>query len=139
MNISFTIQGEPVAKGRPRISTRGGYARAYTPKKTKDFEELIKYTVPREDPLWEQDLHVEVKVFKKIPKAFNKKKKSDALRGILRPKTRPDIDNYLKTPLDALNGHIFKDDSQVVSIHAEKWYSEEPRLEVTVRTYDPQD
>ena len=33
--IDFWFQGEPVGKGRPRFTRQG---RAYTPKKTRDYE-----------------------------------------------------------------------------------------------------
>ncbi|MCC0627793.1 RusA family crossover junction endodeoxyribonuclease, partial [Clostridioides sp. ES-S-0171-01] len=41
MRVNFTIDGEPVGKGRPRMNT---YAkRTYTPNKTKNYEDLIKW------------------------------------------------------------------------------------------------
>lgn len=39
--IEFTIPGVPVAKGRPKFSTRGGYAQAYTPSKTTKAEQFV--------------------------------------------------------------------------------------------------
>ena len=35
--------------------------------------------------------------------------------------TRPDVDNYAKCVLDALNGLAYRDDSQVVDLHVVKW------------------
>ena len=29
--VRFTVPGEPVGKGRPRLSSRNGFAHAYTP------------------------------------------------------------------------------------------------------------
>ena len=37
----FTVYGEPVAKGRPRFSTRGKFPVAYTPEKTKTYESEV--------------------------------------------------------------------------------------------------
>ena len=37
--------------------------------------------------------------------------------------TRPDIDNIQKACFDALNGLLFKDDSQIVSVTATKWHA----------------
>jgi Holliday junction resolvase RusA-like endonuclease len=48
----------------------------------------------------------------------------------MRPLTRPDIDNYCKAPLDALNGIVWRDDSQVVELTVSKFYSSRPRLEL---------
>ena len=39
MNFEITIPGNPVAKGRPRVSRYG----TYTPKKTADFESYVEY------------------------------------------------------------------------------------------------
>jgi len=44
--------------------------------------------------------------------------------------TRPDLDNYVKFMLDALEGYIWDNDSCVVQIHAAKSYSEAPRTEL---------
>ncbi len=45
---------------------------------------------------------------------------------------RPDLDNWLKLPMDAMNGIAYADDGQVVSFpHTGKWYDPgRPRLEV---------
>lgn len=42
MQIMFTIYGEPVAKGRPRFAKRGNYVQAYTPVKTKTYEDEVR-------------------------------------------------------------------------------------------------
>ena len=46
---------------------------------------------------------------------------------------RPDIDNYIKLVLDALNGVFYKDDSQICHIEAIKKYSQDPRTVVEIR------
>ena len=38
--IRFTVYGEPIAKGRPRMGKWG----AYTPEKTVRYEELVKFS-----------------------------------------------------------------------------------------------
>jgi len=45
---------------------------------------------------------------------------------------KPDLDNLIKLIKDACNKIIWKDDAQVVSIFAEKVYSETPRKEVII-------
>ncbi len=42
--IEFTVYGEPVAQGRPRASTRGGFVKMYDAKKSKDFKQYVKPT-----------------------------------------------------------------------------------------------
>ena len=42
-SIDFTIPGEPVGKGRPRAFVmKGAGIRMYTPKKTVNYENLVK-------------------------------------------------------------------------------------------------
>ena len=76
-------------------------------------------------------LEVIVTVILPVPGSYSKTRRERCLAGLDRPIVRPDLDNYLKC-LDALNGIVWKDDSQVVMITAQKKYGEEPRMIVTV-------
>lgn len=132
--IQFTVYGEPVAQGRPRFSTQGGFTKAYDPVKSKDFKKYVKLVASEHRPvqLLEGPLKLEVKIYKSTLKSFSKKKKQQAEEGILRPTTKPDVDNFAKGVKDALDSVIWKDDSQVVELVISKWYSETPRIEVTI-------
>lgn len=46
--------------------------------------------------------------------------------------SKPDIDNLVKFVLDALNGHLYKDDSQIVSLTAIKQYAETSCIEISI-------
>lgn len=48
------------------------------------------------------------------------------------PTKKPDIDNIAKSILDALNKLAYRDDTQVVTLHMEKHYAEDPRVEVEI-------
>ncbi len=126
--IKLIVPGEPVAKGRPRVTKWG----TYTPEKTKNYETLVKelYFVEHGQTLLEGQLKIEVGAYFRIPKSTSKKKKEQMIRGIIRPVKRPDWDNVGKIVTDALNGIAYDDDSQIVSATVEKYYSEEPRVEV---------
>ena len=67
-----------------------------------------------------------------VPASWSRKKRADALAGIIRPTSKPDADNYAKAALDAFNQIVFVDDSQVVDLSVRKIYAETPRLVVTV-------
>lgn len=54
--------------------------------------------------------------------------------GLIRPATRPDCDNYSKA-CDALNGIVWGDDGQIVTLTVEKRWSARPRLEVLVQPW----
>ena len=137
--IKFTYHGEAVGKGRPRVTARGGkFAHAYTPKKTKDFEDAIRFEFMASNceqmPVYsrEQPLKATVLVGVSIPKSYSKKKQALCRDRFIAPSKKPDIDNILKAIFDALNGSAFEDDSQITKVTAEKVYAEEPFVEVMI-------
>jgi Holliday junction resolvase RusA-like endonuclease len=65
-----------------------------------------------------------------IPQSWSKKKQALARANALRPCSRPDIDNYIKAVFDGGNEIIWKDDSQVVSLQARKFYTDTPGISV---------
>ncbi len=69
-------------------------------------------------------LHLDATFFVRIGPSTNHKEDSWAL-------TRPDLDNYVKFLLDALN-FLYKDDSQIVSMYVRKIYHLNPRTEFTL-------
>lgn len=133
--IQFTVYGEPVAQGRPRFSHQGDFVRAYDPSKSKDFKKYVKLVASQNRPnkIFEGPISMEVKIYKASLKSFSKKKAAQAEEGVLRPLTKPDVDNYVKGVKDALKSVIWRDDSQVVELHISKWYSETPRIEITIK------
>ena len=136
--IKFKYHGEAVGKGRPRVSRRGGYVHTYTPEKTRVFEEAIRFEFMAGNsetmPVYpkEKSLKADVTIGVSIPKSYTKKKYALCRDRVMMPAKKPDIDNILKAVFDALNGYAFEDDSQIVEIHAEKYYSEEPFVEVEI-------
>ncbi|BAU27610.1 Holliday junction resolvase RusA-like endonuclease [Aneurinibacillus soli] len=138
--IQFTIYGEPVAQGRPRATMIAGKARMYDPSKSRGYKEYVKLAAADHAPaaLLEGPLVLTVNVYRSIPKSYSNKKKTQAEAGEIRPTSKPDVDNYVKGIKDALNKVIWKDDSQVVSITAGKFYSQKPRIEVKVQVLEEQ-
>ena len=56
-------------------------------------------------------------------------------KGYIRPNKTPDLDNYTKLALDALNDILWEDDRYIIEIHATKYYSTtQPRLDITLDT-----
>jgi Holliday junction resolvase RusA-like endonuclease len=133
--IQFVVYGEPVAQGRPKFSTRGGFVKAYDPAKSRDYKYYVKLAASEHAPkaLLEGPLGMVLTVYRSTPKSFSKIKAALAESGRLTPTTKPDIDNYLKGVKDALKGVIWKDDSQVVEVFARKRYSARPRIEVKIK------
>ena len=128
MKVEFTIPVKPVAKQRPRLAKNG---HVYTPTNTKVFEHIVAIAYGNR-PCFKKE-YIKVKaIFRfKIPKSYSKKKVSQALEGIIMP-TRADIDNYLKSLLDGLNGVAWTDDRYIVKIEAEKKYANEEGIDVII-------
>lgn len=132
--LRLVIPGIPAAKGRPRITTVGGHARAFTPAKTRAYETRIADagaaamdgTAP-----FDQPLQVTITAFVAMPKSLSQVKRAAAIDGALKPVTRPDVDNYAKV-LDGLNGVVWRDDAVVCDLAVRKRYAISPRLEIVV-------
>ena len=127
--ISFIIYGDPIAKGRARV-TKKGYA--YTPQKTQVAEQSFQYQSlkHRPDKPLNGPIFIDLVFYRSIPRSFSKKKRTLAILEAIIPTTRPDLDNLTKLVKDAMNGIFYIDDSQVVGMKCEKFYSETPRIEV---------
>lgn len=137
--ITFTIPGEPVAKGRPRATTVGGHARMYTPAKTAAYEQLVAVyasAAMKKAPLLEHPVRLHLGIYCKVPGTWSKKRRADALAGIERPAKKPDIDNIIKAVADGMNGIVWIDDSQIVELTCSKWYALEPYVSVNVASAD---
>ena len=110
----------------------------YDPKQSKDYKQFVSLIARQHAPKTKLEgaLSVRMKIYRQIPKSTTKKDRALFLAGIKRPVVKPDIDNYTKGVLDALNNIIYHDDSQVVDLYASKFYSDKPRVELEVREID---
>jgi Holliday junction resolvase RusA-like endonuclease len=130
--LIFSVEGDPVGKQRPRFTKTG---RTYTPKKTSDYEGMIAdkamVAMGPATPL-ETPVAVYIYINHAIPASYSKKRKEDCLNRFERPK-KPDLDNVAKAYLDAMNGIVYKDDVQVVSLHVTKRYDTIASVHVCVK------
>ena len=125
MKVDFTIPSAPVPKSRPRLNTNTG--RAFTDDKTRIFENIVSLAYGARHYFDDSYIRIRMKFKFEVPKSYSKKKRIEALEGKIRP-TKADIDNYIKSVLDGLNGKAFKDDRYIYAILAEKEYSEEASI-----------
>lgn len=143
MKVKFCILGEPTGKGRPRFRNAGAFVQTYTPKGTADYEKLVKMEYHRQcnDFRFPDDQMLEVKIaaYYGIPKSTSKKKRAMMTSHQIRPMKKPDLDNVVKILLDPLNNVAYKDDVQIVDCQVRKFYSETPRVVVTIREAVPLD
>lgn len=134
ITVLLKIPGEPIAQGRPRFRKHANFVTTYDPRESKQYKEMVKriasetYGLPPIDSA----VRMTLDVYKSMPKSFSKAKRESALKGDLRPSSKPDWDNYAKGVADALNGVCYVDDGQIVSATVNKYYSDEPRVEVTI-------
>lgn len=116
--IIFTVPGEPMSKQRPRFNTKSG--RAYTPAQTRNVEKLIAETyVATGHGHFVGNISVEIAFY-------------------MGTKRRKDLDNLVKTVLDALNGVAYIDDHMVHLMSAVKFFStpDKARTEIRISQID---
>ena len=135
MQIHFQVEGDPKGKGRPRFSRAGKFTRVYTDKQTLDYEAVIKFFAAQAmgstDPL-ETPVSVFLYIRLPVPQSYSKKRTEACLAGAERPAKKPDIDNVAKCFLDAMNGVVYLDDTQVVDLHIKKLYSAVAGVDVAI-------
>ena len=133
--MNYVVEGTPVGKGRPKFARRGKFVSTYTPTKTRTYEDTIK--VAARQAMTIEPLQTPVTVFVyisvPIPASYSKKRKEACLSGFEKPMKKPDIDNVSKCFLDAMNGIVYVDDVQVISLHMTKVYSTVGMVEVLVK------
>lgn len=124
--ITFVVPRKPVAKGRPRFARLPtGFIRTYTPKATSDFENSVRAIAGRAmdgKTLLDGPVSVRIQFNMQIPKWWPKKKRQAASIFAILPTTKPDLDNLAKSVLDAINGIVFADDSQITDLIITKRY-----------------
>jgi Holliday junction resolvase RusA-like endonuclease len=128
--IQFTVLMPPGAKARARTVVHNGKVRTFTPSKTVDAESMIRLAYFNES---KDRINKPNGVQLSCAFTITKPKSAPKKREIL-PITRPDIDNYIKLVLDALNGYAWEDDSQIIILSAVKRYGDISQIEITIST-----
>lgn len=130
--VAFTVAGDPVPQPRPRVSTAGGFARAYVPKghPVHAYRQALGLAAkaagiaPVAAPV---DVVIDL-VFAR-PKSHRNKA---GIKPTAPALPRADIDNCAKAVLDSLTGIAWEDDSQVSRLVVEKSYGTEGRTTVRI-------
>ena len=135
MQIQFMVKGQPIGKQRPRFALKGGRVQAYTPPKSVHYERQIAKAyreaggkmLPDDIPL-----KVVMRIALRMPMSASKLRKEAMRGGLIKPMTKPDADNVIKSVLDGLNGVAYADDKQVTCIRAVKVYDDDPHITITI-------
>ena len=131
MSIAFSVLGEPVPQPRPRVSTRGGFARAYVPAQhpVHAYRQSLS-AAARAAGLGETGEPLNV-----VIDAVFERPKSHMTKAGVKPTAprlpRPDVDNLAKAVLDALQD-VMGDDTNVARLVVEKSYGTEARTTVRI-------
>lgn len=134
--LHFYVEGNPVGKGRPRFRRTKNFVQTYTDSKTAAWEEKVKSAAKQamgDTPPLEGPVSVYGYFGLPVPASHSKKRTTACLEGREAPSKKPDLDNMAKAVLDAMNGVVFKDDSQIINLHLKKVYSIEVGVNVLVK------
>ncbi len=133
--ISFFVPGLPIAKGRARFTKTG---RAYTPARTTSYEAIVARfggicadLHGLKEP-WEGALAMNLEIVFPAPKGWTIKRREECKTVDVWHTARPDASNVTKAIEDALNGILYKDDSQISVLVVRKRYGIDPGVMVTV-------
>lgn len=130
--VTFTVAGEPVPQPRPRVSTRGGFARAYVP----STHPVHAYRAAIAEEAAKAGLEQTGEPVEVIVDAVFARPKSHMTKKGVKPTApqlpRPDVDNVGKAVLDALQ-NVMGDDTNVRRLVVEKSYGTEARTTVRIQ------
>jgi Holliday junction resolvase RusA-like endonuclease len=130
---TITVPGEPV----PWMRSRGSGARRFTDPRDRAHRALVALYATqamaqlRKAPM-NSYMRLDALFYITPPASASKANKARMLAGHLRP-TSNDIDNLLKSVMDALRGVSYTDDRLIVELgFIAKLYSENPRTEIRI-------
>lgn len=136
MRFEFDI--EPVEQARPRATRFGKGIRLYDPEKVTVYKKRLGMLAKQQmldrglDP-FDGPLKVCMEFYRPVQESISQKERARRLSGVHRPTVKPDLSNYIKALEDALNGILWVDDNLIVSLQADKFYSERPHLIVEIK------
>lgn len=136
--MKFEFDIEPVEQARPRATRFGKGIRLYDPKKVNVFKRKLGILAKQQmldrglEP-FDGPLEVCMEFHRPVQTSLSRKERDKRLLGVHRPTVKPDLDNYIKSTSDALNGILWTDDNLIISLEAKKYYAEQPHLTVEIK------
>jgi Holliday junction resolvase RusA-like endonuclease len=131
--ITFHVPGDPIPQPRPRVSTRGGFARAFVPARhpVHEFRSRVAHAA-RDAGLTRADKPVSIEIVATFGRPRSHLNKSGVKRSAP-TLPRPDVDNVAKAVLDGLQD-VLGDDTKVARLTVEKEWGSAGRTTVRVTT-----
>lgn len=135
--LEFTVLGTPSPQGSKRHVGKG--VMVESSKTLRPWRDLVAWTAReahRPDPPFDGPVNLNLTFTLKRPRAHYRTGKHHAeLRSdapVFHPK-KPDLDKLARAIMDALTtASVWKDDSQVATLHARKTYGDEERVDIIV-------
>ena len=124
------VEGEPIGKGRPRVSSRSGTV--YTPRKTVAYEDALRFAG--------KTVKISARHGPRLLRSFQlsrnrratvrrRKRRWQSAAGFRRSRSRI-LTMSAKSALDGIQDVCFEDDRQIVACVAIKAYDVRARLEI---------
>lgn len=129
--IILKVRGNPIAQKRHRTGRFSNYDPSAGDK--ADLVAAVQQQAPT--PMITSAIILEITLYIERPRSHYGTGKNTAKLKDSAPifvVTRPDIDNYAKFIMDALNGKFWKDDAQIIQLVITKRYSEIPGTQIRV-------
>lgn len=115
--LKFRVKGEPRPKQSFKVALKNGKLFGYTPKLVKLWADLVSIEAKQvmiDREIYSGNLFV-------------------VLDFELSNKRRVDLDNLSKCVLDAMNGIVYKDDSEIMDLEIMKCVGKNPGVSITIK------
>jgi Holliday junction resolvase RusA-like endonuclease len=127
---SFIVYLLPKATPRPRSTSNGSFFYVKGASDNKKF--FLRNVKDMDLPMICTPCKFNCVAYLPIPKSMNPKDQILAEFGFIRPISKPDFDNIVKTYTDMLQDVILVDDALIVEGTSMKYYSWKPRIEFSI-------
>ena len=129
--VTFTVPGDPVPQPRPRVSTRGGYGRAYVPANhpVHEFRSRVAHAAQAAG-LTQTTSPVAITIEATFGRPRSHYRKA-GVKPTAPTLPRPDCDNLAKAVLDALQD-VLGDDTKVSRLLVQKKWAADGYTKVEV-------
>jgi Holliday junction resolvase RusA-like endonuclease len=134
--VEVDVLGIPVPQGSKRVVQ--GHLIDVNHAKLRDWRQLVGAACQEAGQFFDGPVVVGFDFYFPRPKGhFGSGRNAEILKASSPafPATKPDIDKLIRACLDAMTGIVFRDDAQVASLIASKFYADEqpPGVSITIQ------
>jgi len=130
--VTYTLQGDPVALARARMTGRRIWD---AQKQLKLVHGLQLASQHANQPLFQAPIEMHLTFMMRMPQNQSKRQRDKLCHS---PHVfKPDLDNLIKFIADIGTGILYTDDCIIASIYATKKYDENPRTIIIVKELAP--